>query len=103
MERPCLPQAFPHSSPLWNVPLLSCTLLLPRTWNSEAEREVGNWVGPGLEETWEHYLFKGKASPPHSCHYLNWFLLICSGSLWIVVDWLISRALGEDWEEPCIQ
>lgn len=29
--RPCLPQAFPHPSPLWNVPLLSCTLLLTRT------------------------------------------------------------------------
>lgn len=71
----------------------------PGLWNSKAEREVGNWVGPGLEENWEHYLFKGNASPPHPRHDLNWFLLICSGSLWIMADWLISRALGEDWGE----
>lgn len=31
MERPCLSQAFPHPSPLRNVPLLSRTLLLTRT------------------------------------------------------------------------
>lgn len=46
-----------------------------------------------MEETWEYHVFKGKASPLLLATCLNWFLLICSGSLWIMVNWLISSAL----------
>lgn len=57
-------QAFPHPSPLRNVLLLSCTLLLSRTWNFDTERDMGSWDGLGVEEVWEYYFFKTHAAPP---------------------------------------
>lgn len=60
MERPCLPQAFTPLRPPLECATLSCTLLLTRTLALKLRGELGAGLDWGVEETGEHYLFKGK-------------------------------------------
>lgn len=62
-------------------------LWLTGPWNSKAERDryVGSWVGLGLEQAWEYYVFRKRAPST-----LPLPKLVCPDLLVVLVDYMLN-------------